>query len=65
MDKSITTRLVSFDCNSDGLKEHQEFIESLTDNKCRIVHAYTLFKKKYSEAHLPDSLNYVVEYTVE
>jgi len=62
MRNSVKTKVVSFDCGTDGLNQHKQFIETLEQNKGRIIHSYTLYKKKYSELHIPDSLNYVVEY---
>jgi hypothetical protein len=56
------TVLVSFQCGTQGLREHSEFIKNLDKNNGRIVHAYTLYHD-YSNSHKPNFLNYVVEYT--
>ena len=63
--EAVKTELVSFDCGTDGLNQQKRFIETLDQNKGRIVHVYTLYKKKCSELHIADTLNYVVEYKIE
>jgi hypothetical protein len=54
------TKLISFNCGTNGMEKHSEFINSIDSQEIKIINCYTKYNR--FESHIPDYLYYVVQY---
>lgn len=53
-------REVSFHTGTDGRKKHSEFIDWVNESGTEIINSYITYHK-YSKAHIPQYINYVIK----
>lgn len=47
---------------TDGQKKHENFLKWVTDEQIKIVHVYTTYYPWEGSKHIPEYLNYIVQY---
>ena len=60
--KKKKTEKMSFHTGTDGQRKHDNFLKWVNDEQVKIIHAYTTFYPWEKSKHIPEFLNYIVQY---
>ena len=59
--KKTIVKQVSFYCATNGLRDHDNFINWVNENNVEILNSWTTYHS-YSDSHKPQHLNYIIRY---
>ena len=58
--KRSKVKHVTFYFGTEGMKEHTRFIDEINEKNIKIINSFVTYHK-YSSAHVPEYLNYVIK----